>query len=57
MASLESRLDALETQASPDPARVIIYEVGGQAPEIPPGDGTFILLPDNGRGDQEANRV
>ena len=56
MASLQSRLADLERDATPDVPRVIIYKPGIE-PEIPAGAEVVILLPDNGRGDQEANRV
>lgn len=57
MASLEQRLADLEQAGDEDANRVIIYVIGAELPELPPGDGTFILLPDNGRDDQEATRV
>lgn len=50
MASLESRLTALETQAgAEDTNRVILYEPGEELPELPAGDDVFIRLPDNHR--------
>ena len=50
MPSLESRLASLEAATTTDGSRVIIYQPGEPLPEIPPGDGVVILLPDNGRG-------
>ena len=55
MASLESRLTALETQASAeDTNRVVLYEVGTE-PVLPDLEGTVFLLPDNHR--QEATHA
>ena len=56
MASLEQRIADLEQAGADEGGKVIIYQPG-HPPELPPGDGTFILLPDNGRDDQEATHV
>lgn len=48
MPSLESRLTALETQASQDINPVVLYEVGTE-PVLPDLEGTVFLLPDNHR--------
>lgn len=51
--SLESRVSALETQdATTTPCPVLIYEEGVPMPELPPGDGVVILLPNNHREDK-----
>ena len=56
MASLEQRLEVLEREAAPFVPRVVVYEQGTE-PEIPAGAEVVILLPDNGRGDQDATHV
>ena len=52
MTSLDARITALETQDATTPSRVVIYEPGADPPELPPGDGVVILLPNNHREDK-----
>lgn len=57
MASLEQRLEILEREAAPVVPRVVVYEPGEELSELPAGAEVVILLPDNGRGDQDATHV